>query len=289
MKRSLLTLIPVGLAFFGSGGAAAGAPPITARQVIERIQKNVGIPWQAETVDTFKAGDPDTPVTGIATTFMATMEVLQRTAASGKNLIIVHEPVFYNHRDETAGFETDAVYKAKRAFIAQHGLVIWRFHDHWHAHKPDGVLTGMTHALGWEKYQRSANEPLYVLPETTLERLAADLRNRLKIRAIRVIGDPGMKLTKAGLSMGASGADAQIKALERDDVEVLLIGETTEWETIAYVRDAVTEGKRKALILLGHVPSEEAGMEYCARWLKTFVTEVPIEFIPAGEPFWGPK
>jgi len=51
----------------------------------------------------------------------------------------------------------------------------------------------------------------------------------------------------------------------------------------------VTAGKRKAVILLGHVVSEEAGMEYCARWLKTFISSVPIEFIPAGEPFWSVK
>ncbi|HLN00503.1 MAG TPA: hypothetical protein VK335_14550 [Bryobacteraceae bacterium] len=44
--------------------AFAQSNPLTARQVIERIQKNVGVPWRAETVDTFKAGDPDTPVTG---------------------------------------------------------------------------------------------------------------------------------------------------------------------------------------------------------------------------------
>jgi hypothetical protein len=104
-----------------------------------------------------------------------------------------------------------------------------------------------------------------------------------------VVGDPKMKVTKVGLSMGASGTEAHIAMLSRDDVEALLIGESPEWETIPYVRDAVTEGKRKALIVLGHVPSEEAGMDECARWLKTFVPEVPVEYIPAGEPFWSPK
>ena len=39
----------------------------------------------------------------------------------------------------------------------------------------------------------------------------------------------------------------------------------------------------KALILLNHAVSEEAGMKWCADWLKGFVTEVPIKFIPAGE------
>jgi len=29
-------------------------------------------------------------------------------------------------------------------------------------------------------------------------------------------------------------------------------------------------------------------MKYCAEWLKSFVTEVPVEFIAAPEPFWSP-
>jgi putative NIF3 family GTP cyclohydrolase 1 type 2 len=76
--------------------------------------------------------------------------------------------------------------------------------------------------------------------------------------------------------------------MERPDVDVLVIGESREWEGIEYARDAVTAGKKKGLIVLGHVPSEESGMEECARWLKTFVSEVPIEFMPSGEPFWTP-
>ena len=40
---------------------------------------------------------------------------------------------------------------------------------------------------------------------------------------------------------------------------------------------------------MGHVVSEELGMKECADWLRSFVPEVPIEFIPAGEPFWVPE
>ena len=29
-------------------------------------------------------------------------------------------------------------------------------------------------------------------------------------------------------------------------------------------------------------------MKYCAEWLKGFIPEVPIEFVPASEPFWAP-
>ena len=52
--------------------------------------------------------------------------------------------------------------------------------------------------------------------------------------------------------------------------------------------DAIAEGKHKALIILGHIPSEQAGMEECTRWLKDFVTEVPVNFVPSTEPFWAP-
>jgi putative NIF3 family GTP cyclohydrolase 1 type 2 len=54
------------------------------------------------------------------------------------------------------------------------------------------------------------------------------------------------------------------------------------------MRDANTAGKKKALILLGHNASEEPGMNFVAKWLGEFVTEVPIKFIPSGDPFWAP-
>src|SRR5947207_16000499 len=113
--------------------------PLASRQVIERIQSHVGVPWHSETVDTFKAGNPDAPVTGIAVTMMATLDVLQRAVESGNNLIITHEPTFFDHLDtatDIAEGESDPVLAAKRAFIEKRGLIIWRFHDHWHARKP---------------------------------------------------------------------------------------------------------------------------------------------------------
>ena len=73
--------------------------------------------------------------------------------------------------------------------------------------------------------------------------------------------------------------------LEEDDIQLLVAGESREWETVPYVQDAIAEGRQKALILLGHVVSEEAGMEECARWLRTILPEILVSFIPAGEPF----
>jgi putative NIF3 family GTP cyclohydrolase 1 type 2 len=275
-----------------TSAASARDQRLTAREVIERIQRQVGVPWQRDTVDTLKSGDPDAPVSGIAVTMMATLDVLQRAVAAGNNLIITHEPTFFDHLDKADQLpekDNDPVLAAKRLFIAQHNLVIWRFHDHWHARTPDGIETGMVHALGWEKFQDAHNQYLFVIPETRLEKLASDIKRQLGIHIVRVVGDPGLRVTKVAMAPGAAGFANHAKALEMTGVQTLIIGEAQEWETVEYVADAATEGKQKSLIILSHIPSEQAGMEECTRWLKTFVTEVPIQFIPASEPFWSPK
>ena len=288
MKNAILWLAMLAsLAGAASSAGRAQDKRPTAREVIAAIQEHVGIPWQKETVDTFKAGNPDTAVTGIAVTMMATMDVLQRAANQGRNLVITHEPTFYNHLDVPDGMpESDPVWKEKREFIDKHGMVVWRFHDHWHRRNPDGILAGMVHTLGWEKYQQEENPHLFTMPERTLEELAAELAKKLDSPVLRVVGEPGMKVTRIAFSPGSAGFVRETHALELERVEVLLVGETREWETVEYAADAVSEGRKKAMIVIGHVPSEQAGMEECARWLKTFVKNVPIEFIPAKQPFW---
>jgi putative NIF3 family GTP cyclohydrolase 1 type 2 len=285
------TTLPIGIValLFGASVAAQEKHP-TAREVIARIQQRVGVPWRTETVDTFKAGNPDTPVRGIAVTMMATMDVLERAAASGNNLIITHEPTFYNHLDKLDQLEekeNDPVLATKLAFIAKHNLVVWRFHDHWHRRTPDGIVAGMVQALGWEKYQDARIEYLFTIPETTMEKLAGDLKARLSTHAMRVVADPHQKVSRVAFIPGASGFASETHALEIPDVDVLLTGEPREWETVEYVADAVTQQRRKGLIILGHIPSEQAGMEECTRWLKTFLGEVPVNFVPTVDPFWS--
>jgi putative NIF3 family GTP cyclohydrolase 1 type 2 len=269
--------------------ACAAQQKLAARQIVAEIQKQVGVEWKQDTVDTFKAGNPDTPVTGIAVTMMATMDVLQRASAKGLNFIITHEPTFYAHLDTPEGIaQDDPVWAEKRAFIEKHGLVVWRFHDHWHMRNPDGIEAGNIHALGWEKYQTPGDQYLFVIPETTVKELAKQVATKLGSSVLRVVGDPEMKVSKVGFSPGAAGSESEMRALERDKVQVLMVGETREWETVEYAADAVSEGHKKALIVIGHIPSERPGMEECTRWLKGFVRDVPVEFVPAKQPFWLP-
>jgi len=288
MRRSdwLVLFILVGV----PAATLAQARP-TAREVVDRIKQNIGVPWTEPTVDTFKDGDPATPVTGIAVTMMATFDVLRRASAQGANLVITHEPTFYDHFDKLDVLEADndSVTAAKRAFIREHRMVVVRMHDHWHRRRPEPMSANLARVLGWARYQTPESDRLYRVPEITLAELAATIRRRLPAPTLRVVGDSGLRVTRIGLSPGAAGFDTHRKLLQQDAVEVLVIGEAREWETVEYVADAVTAGRKKALIILGHIPSEQDGMEEFARWLRPFVKEVPVTFVPAMDPFWAPR
>jgi putative NIF3 family GTP cyclohydrolase 1 type 2 len=273
--------------FAGAGLALADTAP-AAGQIIDRIKQNVGVPWRTETVDRFVAGDGEIAVKGIATTMMATLDVLQRAAAAGKNMVITHEPTFWLHQDTLAGIEQDATYRFKADFLKKNNMAVFRFHDHWHAHKPDGIATGMMRELGWEKYVDPQNVRRFTFPEGTLSRLASEMKTKLHIRTMRVVGDPNLKVSKVAVSWGNLSREPGIPILSRPDVDLLICGETREWEVVEYAQDCISAGQKKALIVMGHVVSEQAGMKYCAEWLKTFTSDVPVEFIAAEEPFWSP-
>jgi putative NIF3 family GTP cyclohydrolase 1 type 2 len=256
---------------------------MTAQEIVDRIRQRLaeqGIAWRAQTVDTFKAGAPGAEVRGIATTGMATLDVLRRAAAAGRNLVVTHEPTFYNHLDETAALADDAVYAAKQRVVAEHGLVVWRFHDHAHALRPDPLVAGSARALGWTEYASPTEPRVYVLPPTTLRALAADVARRLGGRAIRVAGDPEMPVRRVGLGIGYSAPPLG------PAIDVAVGGEIPEAGGNAeYALDAAAAGQPRGLIVLGHMLSEDHGMREVAEWLRTFLPDIPIDFVPAGEPF----
>lgn len=287
MRRSRLVYSAVAALTLSSLSISAQDSPqkLTAAEVMQRIIAATGATPPAGTVDTLKAGDPNTVVTGIATTFMDTYPVLEQAVASGKNLIITHEPTFYNHQDKLSEWSADPVQQQKLAYIKEHHLVVWRSHDTWHMRRPDGILAGMVEQFGWKPYQSSSDPLVFNMPRTTVGKIASQLQARTSARAIRIVGDLAMPVTKVALLPGAAGSEEQIKLLERDDVQLLVVGESREWETVPYVVDAQAEGRSKALILLGHEASEEAGMDECARWVRTLFPGMPITFIPAEEPF----
>lgn len=258
----------------------------SAERIIGMIIKQTASAPVPNTVDVIKAGDPHTRVTGIVTTMFATMEVLKKAVEMNCNLVIAHEPLFYNHLDETRQFQDDPVFLEKKKFIDDNKLVIWRFHDYFHRLKPDGIDYGMALKFGWQNYITGDDFDRFSIPETTLKELLVYLKRIFPQNAFHVIGDPAMKIRGVAFAAGAPGSSAHYRLLKDPSVDVMLAGEVPQWETYEYMRDAVSQNRHKAAIFLGHNTSEEAGMEYCAGWLKGFIKNIPVNFIASGPSYW---
>ncbi len=269
---------------------------VSAHDVVERIRKNVGVEWKADTVDTFKAGDPATVVTGIVTTAMATMNVLSQAVKAGANLVVTCEPTFYGRADSPTPPPArgaisppapDPVFSAKKDFIEKHKLVVWRFSEHWRLHRPDPFAVGLTDVMGWSKFRANEDPARISIPAITLEALASALKRNLSARGgIRVVGDRTTKVQRIALLPGTTPIQASLKTLPGADA--IIAGEVREWESVEYARDAVAAGQQKGFIVLGRVLSEEPGMNVCAQWLRTLVPEVRTTWVRVGDPYWRP-
>ena len=275
-----------------AAGAVAVAVPakaatLTVRDVLERMHGQIGTPWFERGVDRIIAGDPETPVTGIATTMMGTFDAFKAAAAAKCNLVITHEPTFWSHQDTITQLQDDPLYKVKLAYMKAHNLVSFHFHDHWHAKLPvDGIHQGMADRMGWSlpaPYDRHID----LLP-TTLGGLAREFQRKLGDRTLRVVGDPELPVKRIAVSWGNCSLLPGAPYLN-SDCDALVIGEEQDWDLIAYAQDLVTAGRKKGLIVLGHILSEQWGMEYAVPWLKGFVPEVPVKFLRLVEPYWNLK
>jgi putative NIF3 family GTP cyclohydrolase 1 type 2 len=270
-----------------TGKATTGHPAMkqyTVQDIIDIILKEIpGAPF-TQTVDTLKSGSADQPVTGIITTMFATVDIIKQAAKLKANFIIAHEPTFYNHTDDPNWVVDNKIVKAKQELLAQHGIAVWRFHDYWHSHKPDGILYGVLKKAGWQKYYTEGDRFLKI-PRASLKNIAEHLKMSLGIQHVRVIGDLSLSCEKIGIWPGAAGGQRQVDYAEKNDPDLLIVGETPEWETAEYFRDKIAFGNKKALLVLGHSVSEEPGMEWLVDWLQPKLEGLKVTHIASGNPF----
>ncbi|GAB5560120.1 MAG: hypothetical protein SynsKO_17670 [Synoicihabitans sp.] len=282
LKIVLLTILGVAAP---SGFAAESSAP-TIREVIDHLLAQSATGLRAETVDTVKTGDAQQRVSGIVTCFMANTHTVERAIALGANMIITHEPTFYNHLDGVMELEGDETYAHKLRRLNEHGIVVFRFHDHLHQMRPDPILQANVDALGWGEFQDSENPHLSVLPERTVRDLVSELKQAWKIEdPVKVVGDLNTRVSRVGIVPGAYGGKAQIGFTQECNFDALIVGEVHEWETPEYYRDSAAAGRPRALIVTGHAVSESLGMAWLADWLALEFSNVAVQFVATPDPF----
>ena len=283
------------------GQQPKGGTRVTARDLVDRISSKTGVSLPDKSVDGFKAGDESTAVRGIAVTAMATMEVVRQAAKAGLNLVVSFEPTFYGRNDgqAIAGAQAapggrrsleqdDPILQAKRKFLETNGVVVYRLHDQWAGRKENEHAIALAKAMGWTQAASGMDAATeYEITPTALSKIVPDVRTRLKAGGgLRVIGDPNTHVRRVTVLPGLQTIAQLVARLPSTDL--ILTGETRDWEGPEYVGDASTAGLNKGMITVGKVVSEDPGMRACADWMKTFISEVPVQWIPAGEPYWRP-
>ncbi|WP_271753581.1 Nif3-like dinuclear metal center hexameric protein [Cohnella sp. JJ-181] len=255
--------------------------PLTIRDLIDQLRGDA--PPVADTVDVLLGpGDPDTPVSGAAVAFMPSVEIIERTAALGANLLIAHEGVYYSHRMSERLPADDPVYARKRDLLHRSGISIYRHHDYCHRETPDPITLGLVRALGWKAALERMLPAAAVLavPAMRADETAAHVKSRLGLSAVRFAGDPGAICRRIGVLAGyRGGGGLAVPLLLEQRLDLLVAGEGPEWETPEYVRDAVRLGAAKALLFIGHAESEAPGMCLVARRLRRACPEVPVHWL----------
>jgi hypothetical protein len=200
-------------------------------------------------------------------------------------MVISHEDTWWNDRDDTKDLTANPLYKLKTEYILKNDMIVWRDHDHMHVMRPDFTVVGELRTVGIQGGENATMRPgIFTIPETTFGEFAAEVKRVSGIRAIRCAGDPKAKVSK--ILVGPGYATPRMAP----EVDVVIGGEQQEadggFDNVEYALDAVSLGMPKGVIMLGHVISEQAGMEDFGNWLRTFIHDVPIQFVPAEEPYW---
>jgi hypothetical protein len=256
------------------------AQELTAGEVQRYLKSLDGgwVKWE-NTVDTFKAGSPETRIKGIAVGWMSYTYALKRALELGCNLFITHEPTYFNHRDNDPEIFRFPAVRAKREFIETSGLVILRCHDVWDQYPKIGIPTG------WGK-RLDLGEPIdgagYYYVYDGKGRTAGSVARQIAARTAGM-GQPGVLFIGPEekpvhrIVLGTGAITPFFHFIEKlgADMAICTDDDFTCWRDGAYAIDAAFP-----VAVVNHPVSEEYSMKLLADHLREKYPGVPVHHIP---------
>ena len=232
-----------------------------------------------ETVDTFKSGDPEAKIRGIAVAWMSYTWALKQALELGCNVFITHEPTYYDHHDKNTKILGLPGVDDKQRLIEENKLIILRCHDLWDQMPgigiPDswGELLGFGRAIDGDGYFR-----VYDVSGKTALQVAQQVATRTRSfgqEAVELVGPPDRLVTRVSIGTGAIVSFLHCLVQYKVDLAVCTDDGITYWRDGAYAIDMGIP-----LIVVNHAVSEEAGVINLAQYLHTSFPDIPIYHIP---------
>jgi putative NIF3 family GTP cyclohydrolase 1 type 2 len=231
------------------------------------------------TVDTFKAGDPNAELTGIAVGWMSYTWALKRARELGCNLFVTHEPTYYSHRDDDQSVLRFELVRAKRRFIEDNGMIILRCHDLWDQIPDIGIPDGWARQLGFDEPIAGAGYyRVYDVTGQTAREVAQQVARRTQSfgqEAVQLIGPPDKAVSRVAIGTGAVTSLSHFLDEHQADIAICTDDGLTYWRDGALAIDL-----GMPLIVVNHPVSEIFGVQLLAEHLSRQFPQVPVHFIP---------
>jgi putative NIF3 family GTP cyclohydrolase 1 type 2 len=238
-------------------------------------------PWvdRDKTVDTVKAGDPTRQVRTVAVCWIASIENLRRAHELGCELLITHEPTFWEHSPEEQHYRTVEPGLTKQNFLRETGLVVLRVHDVWDNWPDLGIRDSWARGLGLSYLVAEDStrwHGVYAIAETTLLGFAQSVADRVQVLgqdSVQVIGDPAMKVSRPAVGVGCGGPDKDAIDLGADVLIVCFDGASYWQKRQRFAELGV------GVITVEHGTSEMWGLENLARYLRETFPSLKVHYL----------
>ncbi len=213
----------------------------------------------SNTVDRVIVGDPGKDVDRGLVTWMPNMKALHYAAQNGYELIICHEPTFWNHFDDIP--EASPRTKEKLDFIQEHNLTIIRNHDCWDRWPEIGIPWAWAQFLGIAghpvEFGQAGYQHRYDIEPTTLKEFAQQVAAKCATSGesqVQVTGDLNQPISKIGIGTGCA-CDIETFIQMGCDCSVVCDDGSVYWCNIQMAKDL-----GHPVIRVNHGTSEEPGM-----------------------------
>jgi len=244
-------------------------------------------PWvdPEKTVDNIKSGDGEKTVKKVAVCWFPSLKNIEAAIELNCDLLITHEPVWWDHFDAPGGWRGKGPGLKKTKFLEKSGMVVARLHDTWDNWPGLGIRDSFARGLGLDKFVAEHElryHAVYEIPEQSLYSFAKYVAEKVKPLgedSVQVIGDPEMKIKRPSIGVGCIGpAEDMIKL--GSDVLIMCFDGASYWQT----RDRLAE-QGVGVITLEHGTTEMWGIESLAKFLGDTWPELEVHYL---DKHWKP-
>jgi len=238
-------------------------------------------PWvdPVHTVDQILAGDGAKQIRTVGVAWMATIEDLRAAHVLGCDLLVSHEPLFWDHWGTNDRFKGVEPGLTKQRFLQETGMAVLRAHDSWDSWPEIGIRDswarglGLTHFVAQDETRWHA---VYAIEETSLKDFARYVASRISVLgedSVRVYGDPERVVSRPSLGVGCGGPDKDM--VDRGS-DVLIVCDDGAWYWST--RERLVE-LGVGVIVVEHGTSEMWGIENLARHLAGTFPELQVHYL----------